>query len=1143
MVVVDDMIEIESGSEPLMIDVLGNDYIMSSGDSEPSGDSKLWWWFQASPSTTDQSTLSIKSVTEDSPDSPVSCEAMGNEVMVKVTDETYVGGADCFYTVVMRDSLGNEETVDQQGTINISVTPGCEPIYEILSSDSFSILYDAVLAAGLDKVLANPNLDPKLTLFAPPEMDERLLESAWLPQLLDNLLYYMLEGRKLSVDLGFIQGFVPSVNFQREQVLILAEPPTIDGVELDPTDTLACNGVIHEVFDELQPASSDSGNDIVEMLSRNQECKTLVDLIGPAGLVSDLQGEGPFTVFAPTDAAFLDLNQDYPGILDYLTEPANIANLTYILQYNIASANALSPPLDEGSLLNQLLEDSPTLKDGSTLTTLTGDEVVVGINSPGTLPARNRNLESRSILINDSLVIIANIIAYNGIVHVIDKVLLPPDFVPPVTTTTTTTTTSTVTVTTTNAACQDRGFYFVTNADGSDGLCTNAVDSSNNGCNATQTGSGSGPCTMQSCCSIYQHSGDCHIFDNCNVVPTIVYVNDFPLFQPTGDVDKPAHFLYDVLAGDFIEDRKLGDFLVVDKVEGAFEFPLPPPVYDEFGNCVNCVNAGTCIAAKKHYNDKYNTMIKYTAPSRFAGKFKCRYTALIKRPQVQPDNTTKYVTVRPFKTRTGQPNNHRSRELQIIGPQPVPDPNFGFPQDPVGVIIGGVFNAPTDSPTTSPTKGPTTSPTISPTISPTLSPTLNPTLSPTLFPTLYPTLYPTLNPTLEPTEEPTAPPPTELPTLSPVGLPVVPDVSAVVSVNGTTLIFVLDGAHPGVPLPNSLKVTDIVVQGIPATKRRKALDALDMITDDTTTEGDGATIEDKNIILEEGVEVVTDIEAEVELDINGTVGADLDINVTVGAELDINVTAELELDINGTQSREPDGSFCAVGPDGRSVQYVSGGTYVGPYRCTFETEDERGFIVLADLNLDVVLFVDPPDIEPLPPKPKPPTPKPVVQPSWGGGYPQTSMPTHKPVKPWQPAWKPHWSAPEKPDYHEPHGPIFWGWGKSGKTKGTKTLKAGKSKSYKTFKEWSGSKSSKSKSSKSKSSKAKSSKGMFTWWRGGIDGGSGIVFNKDGTAEGAAIKEEPLLASTNTEEASGLRSRGIRSTLVAAIVCSLHLLID
>ena len=166
-------------------------------------------------------------------------------------------------------------------------------------------------------------------------------------------------------------------------------------------------------------------------------------------------------------------------------------------------------------------------------------------------------------------------------------------------------------------------------------------------------------------------------------------------------------------------------------------------------------------------------------------------------------------------------------------------------------------------------------------------------------------------------------------------------------VNGTTLIFVLDGAQPGVPLPNSLNVTDIVVQGIPAPDI-----------------------------------VVTDIEAEVEIDSNGT----------VEVALDINSTAELELDVNGTQSKEPDGSFCAVGPDGRSVQYVSGGTYVGPYRCTFETEDERGFIVLADLNLEVVLFVDPPDVEPLPPKPKPPTPKPVAKPSWGGGYPQTSKP-------------------------------------------------------------------------------------------------------------------------------------------------------
>ena len=69
------------------------------------------------------------------------------------------------------------------------------------------------------------------------------------------------------------------------------------------------------------------------------------------------------------------------------------------------------------------------------------------------------------------------------------------------------------------------------------------------------------------------------------------------------------------------------------------------------------------------------------------------------------------------------------------------------------------------------------------------------------------------------------------------------------------------------------------------------------------------------------------------------------------------------------------------------------------------------------------------------------------------------------------------------------------------------------------------------------------KGMFALWRGGIDGGSEIVFNKDGTAKGAAIKEEPLQAATNTEEASGSLSRVVSFTLVAAIMCSLHLLID
>ena len=265
-------------------------------------------------------------------------------------------------------------------------------------------------------------------------------------------------------------------------------------------------------------------------------------------------------------------------------------------------------------------------------------------------------------------------------------------------TTTSTVTTTTSTATTTTTPCQDERFYFKIHPESSDGLCTNAVDSTDLGCNTEQTGTGSEPCTMQSCCSIYQSSGDCQIFDKCAVVPTIVYHKDYPLFQPTGDVNEPATFRCDVLANDVIKNGSPGDFLVIDKVEGAFQYPLPRPVIDEMGNCVNCVDAGTCIAAKKDSHDLYNKVIQYTSPARFADKFECRYTALIKRP-LNVNGTEVIVTVsRVHQTMTG----HRSYNDRQLMSQPTPDPTYG------GVMIGKVFNAPTDSPTTSPTKGPST---------------------------------------------------------------------------------------------------------------------------------------------------------------------------------------------------------------------------------------------------------------------------------------------------------------------------------------------------------------------------------------------------------------------------------------------------
>jgi uncharacterized surface protein with fasciclin (FAS1) repeats len=105
-----------------------------------------------------------------------------------------------------------------------------------------------------------------------------------------------------------------------------------------------------------------------------------------------LQGEGPFTVFAPTDEAFAALPA---GLLDKLLLPENIAVLTSILTYHVVSGKVMSTDVMAG--------DVPTV-EGSTITLGTTDGVQV----------------------NDSTVLIADVEASNGVIHAIDKVLVPP---------------------------------------------------------------------------------------------------------------------------------------------------------------------------------------------------------------------------------------------------------------------------------------------------------------------------------------------------------------------------------------------------------------------------------------------------------------------------------------------------------------------------------------------------------------------------------------------------------------------------------------------------------------------------------------------------------------------------------------------
>ena len=124
------------------------------------------------------------------------------------------------------------------------------------------------------------------------------------------------------------------------------------------------------------------------------DCKTLAAAVTAAGLVETLQGNGPFTVFAPTDEAFADI----PSEVDKLLKPENKEKFFKILTYHVVRGKM----------------EAADLEDGQELTTVEGSKLKVMIKD-GTVRVGNAKVTSADISVS------------NGVIHVIDKVLLPED--------------------------------------------------------------------------------------------------------------------------------------------------------------------------------------------------------------------------------------------------------------------------------------------------------------------------------------------------------------------------------------------------------------------------------------------------------------------------------------------------------------------------------------------------------------------------------------------------------------------------------------------------------------------------------------------------------------------------------------------
>ncbi len=231
------------------------------------------------------------------------------------------------------------------------------------------------------------------TLFAPTDAAISLLPNELVDRLLDDpalledvLTYHLVSGQALSSDLADGQEITTFLE-KDVKVTINADGVFINNAKVIVADIKTDNGVVHVIDAVLLPRTT-----VVDIINNSEDHFILSNVLGLTGLDEALNGEGPFTVFAPTDDAFDAIPENV--LNDIL---ADETLLTSILTYHAVGANALST----------------TLSDGQEITTINGAKVKVTINNDG-------------VFINDAKVTVADLIADNGVVHVIDAVLLPP---------------------------------------------------------------------------------------------------------------------------------------------------------------------------------------------------------------------------------------------------------------------------------------------------------------------------------------------------------------------------------------------------------------------------------------------------------------------------------------------------------------------------------------------------------------------------------------------------------------------------------------------------------------------------------------------------------------------------------------------
>jgi uncharacterized surface protein with fasciclin (FAS1) repeats len=278
--------------------------------------------------------------------------------------------------------------------IDAVLIPGNAPtVYDIIvESVDHNTLEAAVNAAELDGALQDGEA---LSVFAPTDA-----AFAALPENLVNALLTDPTGTLAEVLLYHVVGSIaPSSTLTQDQsittlfgedvVVDLVGGVFINGAQVTVADIPAINGVVHVIDAVLIPEGATT---ILDIVIASDVHNTLEAAVIAAELAGTLGGPGTFTLFAPTDDAFAALPEGLLGIL--LDDPTGA--LADILLYHVAGS----------------IELAADLSDGQLITTVNGQDVTVSI-------------VGEDVFINDAQVTVANLIGINGVVHVIDAVLVP----------------------------------------------------------------------------------------------------------------------------------------------------------------------------------------------------------------------------------------------------------------------------------------------------------------------------------------------------------------------------------------------------------------------------------------------------------------------------------------------------------------------------------------------------------------------------------------------------------------------------------------------------------------------------------------------------------------------------------------------